>query len=153
MRTPPFIFLFILLISIAYVDTGAAKKIYSWTDEHGNVHFGDKPLGGDAKTITVKPASIGDGASGSRLERTKKLIDSFAEDRKALEEKREKAETARKEAAKQCAAAEVELREIRDAQFLYEEGESGEKQVLSFEQRAQAERNAADKVRDLCGKK
>ena len=34
-------------------DTPAPTKVYKWTDANGQVHFGDKPVAGDAEQIEV----------------------------------------------------------------------------------------------------
>ena len=57
---------FILLFSMAYASFCQAEKIYQWTDEHGQVHFGDKASSSNAKSIEIRPASVGDPSAASR---------------------------------------------------------------------------------------
>lgn len=143
--------LLFLVLSIAYEVSFAAGKIYSWRDQEGNLHFGDKAPSADARQVDIKPATSSEVSGKSRYERTKKLLDSFAEEREERNEARAKEKQARKEKQRDCLAAQTELREISDAQFLYREGDSGEKHILSFEDRARAEQNAREKMRKLCG--
>lgn len=144
------IFIF-LLISIAYAGYAYAEKIYTWKDEHGNTHFGDKPGGNIAQEIRIKSTSVGDASGQQRAERTKKYLDALSEDRQEREQAREKAKLEKQERAEKCAAAKKAQREASEAQFLYTESESGEKNILSFEQRAAEEQKAANKVRKFCG--
>ena len=139
------------LISMCYAASLQAAKVYSWTDEDGTVHFGDKPAHGDASEIKVKPASVGDPSSANRVERSKKLLDSLTADRKEREQARADEEQAKKDQAAKCAKAKTYLKELTEAQYIYDESDAGEKQILDFKQRAQAEQDAAQKMRKLCG--
>ncbi|MEC9340648.1 MAG: DUF4124 domain-containing protein, partial [Pseudomonadota bacterium] len=42
--------------------TGAAAaaygEVYRWVDEHGNVHFGDRPGGREAETVELDERSL-----------------------------------------------------------------------------------------------
>ena len=143
---------FLLFISMVYSLPVQAEKIYTWKDENGNVHFGDKSGGNRAREITIKPASIGDSGGQQRLERTKKYLDARAEDREAQKQAKEKVKAERQEMAQKCAAAKTSLTDTKDAQFVYSESASGEKEIFSFEERAAAEKRAANKVREFCGK-
>lgn len=143
---------FLLLISIAYILPAQAEKIYTWKDENGNIHFGDKSGGNRAREITIKPASVADSGGQQRLERTQKYLDARAEDREEQKQAKEKVETERKEMAEKCAAAKTSLTEMTDAQFVYSESSSGEKEIFDFEERVAAEKRAANKVREFCGK-
>ena len=129
----------------------SAAEVYSWQDGEGNTHFGDKPPSADAKPIQIKPTSGSDASNRNRYERTKKLVDSLAEERQERKQMRAKEHQARQERLQQCEAAKNELKQIREAQFLYRKDEDGEKTILSFEERAQAERKAREEIRKSCG--
>ena len=140
-----------LLISTSYVVTVKAAKVYSWTDDDGTVHFGDKPAHGNADEIKVKPASVGDPSGVHRLERSKKLLDSLTADRKEREQLRADEEQAKKEKAEQCSKAKAHFKDLTEAQFIYDESDSGDILILDFKQRAKAEQDAAQQMRKLCG--
>ena len=144
--------LFYIILSISYIQSVQADKIYTWQDENGNTHFGDKPAGKSASEIKIKPTSIGGTDGQERLARTQKYLDALSEDREERKQAREKAATEKKQRAEKCAAAKKSQQEISDAQFVYTESKSGEKTILDFEQRAAAEQRAANKVREFCGK-
>ena len=143
--------LIFLLLSIIYQSSFGAGKVFSWRDAEGNLHFGDKAPSSDAKSLELKPATGSDPDGSARFERTKKLVDSFAEERKERQETREKTSEARKQRKKDCLAAKSQFQKVSSAQFLYRQEEGGDKQILSFEQRAEAEEKARAKIRELCG--
>ena len=143
--------LLFLVLSISYEFSFAAGKIYSWRDEEGNLHFGDKAPSANAQQVDIKPTTSSDVSGKTRFERTKKLVDSLADERAERDEARLKEKQARKQKQRDCLAAQAEFREMSDAQFLYREGDGDDKQILSFEERARAEQNAREKMRKLCG--
>ncbi|MGR8950208.1 MAG: DUF4124 domain-containing protein [Gammaproteobacteria bacterium] len=143
-------FLF-LLISMSYASAVSATKVYSWTDANGNVHFGDKPRNQQADEIKLNPASGGDPSGRKRFERSKKLLDSLSADRKEREVAREAQQRKRQEKAAKCAQARTQLQELTEAQFIYDESDTGKKRILNFDERAQAEQDAAQKIRKICG--
>ena len=107
--------IFILLIlSIAYQTSSGAGKVYSWRDADGNLHFGDKAQSANAKAVEVKPASGSNTKGSARYERTKKLVDSFAEERKERQDTREKAAEAREQRKKDCLAAKSQFQKVND---------------------------------------
>lgn len=144
--------LFILYLSVTYALPVHADKVYTWKDENGNTHFGDKPAGRGAAEIQIKPTSVGDSGAQQRAERTKKYLDALSEDRKERTDAREKAQLEQQQRAEKCAAAKKSHQELREAQFVYTKSDSGEKNILSFEQRAAAEQKAMNKINEFCGK-
>ena len=140
-----------VLIFLSTPTPTLADKVYKWVDENGKTHFGDRPQGPKAEKIPVRPASVGDPTAAGRLERTNKLLDSFAADRKKRTAERAAAIAEKKEKEQKCLEAKTELKEMRTAQFVYTKNDAGEKEILSHEQRAAAEQEAVEKVAHWCG--
>ena len=83
-----------LLVSLIFVGDAAAG-IYRWTDENGNVHFGDKPVDAGSATELKIDTSRKSGitnTSGNKAEREYQL-------KKIEEEKQEQAEARSKRLA------------------------------------------------------
>lgn len=142
----------IYLLSIGYVTPASAEKVYTWRDNEGNVHFGDKPNGANANEVFITPSSVGDSDGQSRFERNKILLDAYRADRIERENEREQQEKERQEKILKCQKAKQLHQQLTEAQFIYNENDQGEKSILDFEQRAQEENAAAEKVQRFCGK-
>lgn len=128
-----------------------AEAVYKWVDEHGKVHYGDRP--GPAESTKIK---VPDGlpapspATGEREDKTRKLLDQYADERAeraALEAKRKADEAERKQ---NCAKARDLLDQYLHASYLYDVDASGERRPLSFEERTKAEAEAQKAVDQWC---
>lgn len=126
----------------ALASTPASAELYRWVDEHGKVHFSDKPTGdADAETVDIKaPPRIGQDESVQQInERVKRLHETESEQR-SLEERRVAAEKAEKEQIeKRCARARVELRKYQGP--VYKLDDNGARIYLTDEE------HSADKAR------
>ena len=77
--------LFLLILSLP-----VAAQVYKWTDEDGNVHFGDKPRGTDSQEVKIRDSSPGVPVSTSpgvndlqrRLDRMEREREQRASDRR-----------------------------------------------------------------------
>lgn len=134
----------------------AANEIYKWTDEDGNIYYGDRPSGA---------------ATEERLGLTYQPTDSGVVQQRV--EKRVEAQTARDEAASVAAAAQQEAAENaaaeqarqdrcdraraavdrymqNQARRMYRTDENGERVYLDDAERAQARQNAERQVSEFC---
>jgi len=129
----------------------AADAVYRWVDEDGRVHFSDRPEGDDATAVTVEtPAPIGD-VDAERARRRRRLLEVYELER--AERARAKAEaTAEAETrAARCKAAQVRARRYREARYLYDKNDAGERVVFDADERAELEDAAAAAVKKWCG--
>lgn len=144
------------LALLLLVGPGAAgTEVYRWTDADGQVHFGDKPTGTDAKAVTVqppaKPATAPAAASESaRRERTQRLLDEYAAERSEREEQREAAAAAREERRRRCAIARRELAELEQSAYVYTRDDAGNKVVLPDSELRRERDRARAEVKELC---
>ncbi len=124
-------------------------EVYKWTDEQGNVHFGDRPSE-DAEEVRIRKAPA---AAPARTPRnTRRRLGSIMEqDRRKRAEARAKEREERDKRRSQCAFARDRLRNLSEATYLYDLDEQGQRRVLSHEQRSAAERQARQDVQRLCG--
>lgn len=143
----------ILACCVLLLATGPAdaREVYKWVDGKGKVHYGDRPEGAKSRKLDV-PASTpdADASSAARDERTRKLLDQYAEERSEADEakaKRQQDDAKRKE---NCRLAKDILEDYRTASYLYDKGKDGERVVLSKEQRAEAEAEAKEAVATWC---
>ena len=120
--------IFLLCIS----STPFAAKIYKWVDEEGNVHYGERPDSGNAKTMNIKsePSSHTAPAAENRRENAQKLLDSIAKERKEKQEAAEKSakeESVRKE---NCSRAKKQAALLKQGGRMFEMTDTGERKYL-----------------------
>ena len=129
-----------------------AGEIYRWTDEHGNVHFGDQPPAENAEEVRIRsnapatpPPDHGDWRA-----RQKKLLNAFEEERNLDMQAREKQRKQREQLERDCAAARKRLQEYTTARYLYERDDAGKEVILSKQERARAEQDLRDQIAKHC---
>lgn len=113
--------------------------VYKWTDEHGQVHFSDKPVSDGAKEVEIR-TKVPEGGSGHQIESDRKalrrrLLDSYEQDRADKREAADKAKQAREERKKKCINARARYDGYSTAGSIYNYLESGEREYLDKEQR------------------
>ena len=97
MRISPIWLLFILSISPALT----FGDVYKWTDEEGKVHYGDKPsTDSPIEVIDVENAPVYDKDLQQRLEKQKKLLDEYEEEREKKRNQRDTKKEIRREHVK-----------------------------------------------------
>jgi len=133
-----------------------AVEVYRWTDAAGRVHFGDKPSGVAAETITVEP-SPGPTAErtpadmeAARRERTQRLLNEYATERGEREEEKAQKAAALAKQKSRCANARREKADLDNSAYLYTRDEAGNKQVLPDVELRKERARLDTKVLELC---
>ncbi|MBL1275362.1 MAG: DUF4124 domain-containing protein [Ectothiorhodospiraceae bacterium] len=126
-------FLLLIAISLACASSfSSAGKIYKWTDNDGNTHYGERPPGNNAKQIKV-PKSTPNRAKNpvTSQEATKRLLDAIDKERKDKNEAKDKMakEKARKD--KNCSTAKRRVASLKLGGRRFEVDEQGERSYLS----------------------
>jgi hypothetical protein len=132
----------------------ASETIYKWTDESGNVHYGDRPSGASTEERLVLNSRRTDQAAVQQ--RVKGRLDRQA----ARDEARTARETAEKEEAEgtpsaaereqACTNAREQLDSYMQSRRLYRNEAGGERVYLDDEERDEIQRKAAEKVTEHC---
>lgn len=140
-----------LCLAVVFASGAWAGGVYKWVDEHGRVHYGDRPGGPGARELRVPESAPPDADEASRLERRRHLLRAIEEEReqKRAEAARRKAEKERR--ARNCAVARDRLRSYRNAGYLYDLDREGRRRVLSDTERARAIADAERAVAYWCG--
>ena len=131
-----------------------ADEIYKWTDEDGNVHYGDRPSG--ELTEERLQYSYNRTDSDAVNQRVQAHRDSTAARRDARAEREE----AKRTAAEERAAAKEREARCRDyrskmelmlaSRRLYREDENGERVYLDDVQTAEARQKAEELIKENC---
>lgn len=146
----------IALTIAALVGTGvcAAGEIYKWTDENGNVHYEDRPVGnGDLERVDIVSRDTDNRAIQARLEANRASreeaseADPEAEPEPTREERREE-QLARED---KCQSYRDKLETFLRASRMYKENESGEREYLDDEQQLAARAKVEEKIAEYCG--
>jgi len=117
-----------------------AAAIYQWTDEHGRVHYSDRPVDQEAKEVQVRTAPVDPSQPAvpeERRVRQQRMLDAYSQERAAKKEEQEKAKQAREERKKKCFSARARYDEYSSAGSIYDYLESGERRYLEKTEREQ----------------
>jgi hypothetical protein len=122
-----------LILGLLLASSLFAQEVYRWTDEEGNVHYGDRPPP-EEETERVQiqaspsPEPVEDGEADSGQERNRPQL-----------------------SEQECEGMRGRLEEYRSADTLYRINEEGEEEALA-EEAAQAEiRRLESQIEDYCG--
>ncbi len=129
-----------------------ATEIYKWTDENGNVHYGDRPSGAPTEERVLISYKRTDGAAvqarvAARRENDEIRRDARADDARSEEEIRAE----REERKKKCEDYRAKLETMVTSRRLYREDENGEREYLDDSEREAARQRAEELVAEYCG--
>jgi len=131
--------------------TQAFAEVYKWVDEHGRVHYGDKPASDNAEQVTIKKGSTTDPLALEREEKRRKLLDIYQEDRSKKKSDRAAQIERKKQRQANCAQAKEKLDKMRRASYLYKDDDGSEnRQILTDSERGRAEREWQQAVKKWC---
>lgn len=116
----------------------AVSEVYKWKDEHGRVHYGDRPNGQEADEIIIEEnTSLPNHEQKRKIDRKVKqerLLQLYAEERE--QKKQEKIDQQNEKITRKntCNKARNYHKEILNSGYLYEEDDNGKKHILSTEE-------------------
>lgn len=129
----------------------AQAEIYKWTDEKGNVHYGDKPVVNSEEILISDKINVQSSVTmQEREEKRKRLLESFAEDRADNKEQQEKQEIKKTKLNRQCITARDRLKTYQKSSRLYDLNEKGERVILSDKARQQTVDQLAAEIDKYC---
>jgi hypothetical protein len=155
MKTGRLTIVFWATLAIAVSTSTFADGVYKWTDEDGNVHFGDRPTGEPSEErLKVSYNRTDAEALDLRVQSEREVADSLQESRAAaIEEKRvaEEERLAAEENQARCESSRAKLNAKRTAQRLYRTDEAGERVFLDDAQRAESIAKSESAITENCG--
>jgi hypothetical protein len=136
-----------------------ASEIYRWTDEEGNVHYGDRPTGvADEERLAIKSRPTDDAAVQQRYDDRYASATTEAR-RAAAEEAKADAEPPPTRAERKAAAAErqaecerlsAQLESMGGRRRMYREDENGERTYMTDDEVVAFRDNLAARVAETC---
>ncbi len=129
-----------------------ANEIYKWTDDEGNVHYGDRPSGEPTEERVFISYKRTDGAAvqarvAARRENDEIRREARADDARSEEEIRAE----REDRKKKCDDYRAKLETLVTSRRLYREDENGERVYLEDNEREDARQRAEELVAEYCG--
>ena len=141
-------------LAIVISASAFADEIYKWTDEDGNVHYGDRPSGeASEERLQFTYNRTNAEALDNRVAAQRDAEESRQEARTQATEQRQAAEAERVAAEEQqarCEASRAQVESMRAAPRVYREGPEGEREYLDDVQRAESIAMAETRAKDAC---
>jgi len=142
------------MLALIAANGAFASEIYKWTDEDGNVHYGDRPAGEQPERVAIvsqptNPARIQAAAqarSESRAARAEEQA--AAADARAARDK-QKAEA--EDRAQKCASYKAQMQQLVVSRRLYREDENGERIYLDESETLAARERVENQISEFCG--
>ena len=141
------------MIVVSVSGIALANDIYKWTDENGNVHYGDRPSGdASEERMTISSRDTNPAKVQARVQSRYEARDA-AEHAAAAEpqgpsedELRAKAEERREK----CDTYKARLQKFVTSRRLYKQGDNGERVYLDEEQTQAARERVENQVQEFC---
>ena len=146
--------LFILLVMIAAMPAGAAE-VYRWTDQNGQVHYGQRPPPEGARRMDL-PDAAADGNSEDavlkqRRDSQRRLLESFEYERGRKKDGLAREAEQQHKAAARCRELQLYWRRLTHPGPVYIKREDGEREYLSDRQRGAEKARIRPAYVQACG--
>ncbi len=135
---------FLIMLTVSSAGMVFAGDIYKWTDEDGNVHFGDRPTG-EASEVPL--------AVGSELTDPSKVSARYETKAAAIEPAGPTPEELRAQALEReekCATSKARLQKFLTSRRLYRQDENGERVYLDENEILVARERVQNQVEEYC---
>ncbi len=144
---------FVMMLVVSAAGMAFASDIYKWTDEHGNVHYGDRPAGDATEerlTISSGPTNTSkvQARSQSRYAAMEAVQESAPSEPQGPTEDELRAQAAEKR--QKCETHKARLQKFVQSRRLYKEDENGERVYLDEEQIQAARERVENQVQEYC---
>lgn len=141
------------LICLLTLPSMVYAEVYKWVDEHGQVHYGDRPRNvteaDDQKMDIVIDNTVAPIAE-DRKERRQKLIDAIDEENRQKQEAEQKQAAKQAKLTQQCLWARDTLKRYQRAGYLYDLDESGNRVALPDNVREAQIKELTEKINKNC---
>ena len=134
-----------------------AADVYRWTDENGQVHFGQRPPPGGGQRMELPDSgtlnSYGDSELQQRRERERRLLDNYEYEREQKKARQAREENKRRAVAEDCRRLQNYWRRLSFEGPIYIRREGGRRDYLSDEQRMAEKKRIRPAYERACGRK
>ena len=144
---------FALMLVLVGASAPAVGEIYKWTDEDGNVHFGDKPVGEDPQRVAIQSRPTNPARVESRVQARASAAAKAAEEEAAATPAgptEEQMQARLAERQEKCDSYRERLQRFVTSRRIYREDENGERVYMSEEEMLEAREKVENQVQDYC---
>jgi len=136
--------------------SAVAAEVFRWTDEHGQVHFSQRPPPGGAQKMDLPETdtnSVGsDSALVERRQRERRVLEAYDYEREQKKAHQARETRAQQQTAAQCASLQQYWRRLSFHGPVYIKQKNGEREYLSDEQRAAEKARIRPAYVQACGR-
>jgi len=145
----------IVLTTAALGFSGAvlSSEIYKWTDDNGNVHYEDRPLGEDVQRLDIISSRTDNSGVQASIDARRERETARAEARSKRGEEEQAAASAKAEADKRvakCQESRARMESYLQARRLYNQNAAGEREYLDEDGIMQAREKAQEQIQKYC---
>ena len=144
---------FALALVLISASATAVGQIYKWTDEEGNVQYGDKPVGEDTERVAIQSRRTNPERVQSQVQARADAAAKAAEEEAAAAPAGPTAEELQArldERAKKCDTYRERLQRFVRSRRIYREDENGERVYMTEEEMQEAREKVEKQVQEYC---
>jgi len=146
----------LLVTGLALIAPAMAAEAFRWTDENGQVHYGQRPPPQGAHRIELAPAAAGahrvDPETAQRLGRQRRVLDAYEYERAQKQTRATQAAEDRSRAAARCRELQRYWQRLSFPGPLYVARGDGQRDYLSDGQRAAQKAELRPAYVQACGR-
>jgi hypothetical protein len=143
----------LIMLTVSVSGIALANDIYKWTDEDGNVHYGDRPTGVQSEErVAVSSRPTDPAAVQARIDARRERA-AAAKDEEVAEPQgpsEEELQAQAKERAERCETYKARLQKFVTSRRLYRHDENGERVYLDEEEAQAARERVENQVEEYC---
>jgi hypothetical protein len=142
-----------LTLAAAAAGTAVAGDIFKWTDEDGNVHFGDRPEGEDPERLAIQSKPTDPAHVQAMVQARADAAAKAAEEQAAAAPQGPSPEELQAQAdarAEKCSKYREQLQRFVQSRRLYRQDENGERVYLDEEETQAARERVENQVQEFC---
>jgi uncharacterized protein DUF4124 len=141
------------MLTLVVAGAAVASDIYKWTDEDGNVHYGDRPEGEQLERVDIdsRPTDqnrIQEMAQARVTARAEAVLAKAAA--LAAAPSREELQAEKEERERNCAISRQRMQQLISSRRLYREDANGERVYLDDDERLAARENVEKLITRYC---
>ncbi len=145
-----------LLLVACLLSAGlGAAEVYRWTDERGQVHYGERPPPDGGQRLELPRAQSGaaqqDRETAQRRARQQRLLEAYEYEREKQQADAARAAAQRQQAAARCSELKRRWRRLSYPGPVYFTRANGERDYLSDERREAEKRRMRPAYKAACG--
>ncbi len=144
---------FTMMLAISAAGMAFASEIYKWTDEQGNVHYGDRPTGDASEERLAIGSRPTDAAKVQAQVQASYDARAAAEEAAASEPagpSPEELQAQALERQEKCATYKARLQKFVTSRRLYKQDENGERVYLDEDETQAARERVENQVAEYC---